>query len=406
MGEPKEDMMKWEELGIYQGNRGHVCAECIGDPVLADLISQNARKTSCSYCHRQSDRPFTAPLSYLVEIMAEIIREEWVDPVHELPFESAEGGYQGAPVLEGDELLEEIKFLPENEQLFEDVASWFSSHPWCRRDAFSLTPSEIGQMGWKRFCQEVMHVRRYTFWTSLDDFVPEYHPDYLPPGRMLAEIKAVVDDLSLIREFPQETQFWRAQEHKQGELLTVPDRFTSPPLSQAKQPNRMSPAGIPMFYGAEDFDTAVLEVSGKELKRGCETSGLIFKALRPLHLLDLNHLGRHASYFGANGRELWHRSRFLRYFARDVSKPIDRDERQHIDYVPTQVFTEYVRYHMASPSGQRVDGIRYLSSRNYRPCYVLFFDQEDCLKSREGRPQSLSFVPGSLKTVSLEAPRR
>ena len=51
--------------------------------------------------------------------MAEIIREEWVDPVHELPFESAEGGYQGAPVLEGDELLEEIKFLPENEQLFE-----------------------------------------------------------------------------------------------------------------------------------------------------------------------------------------------------------------------------------------------------------------------------------------------
>ena len=26
MGEPKEDMMKWEELGIYPGNRGHVCA--------------------------------------------------------------------------------------------------------------------------------------------------------------------------------------------------------------------------------------------------------------------------------------------------------------------------------------------------------------------------------------------
>ena len=96
-----------------------------------------------------------------------------------------------------------------------------------------------------------MHVRRYTFWTSLDDFVPEYHPDYLPPGRMLAEIKAVVDDLSLIREFPQETQFWRAREPDQGELLTVPECFTSPPLCDAKQPNRMSPAGIPMFYGAE-----------------------------------------------------------------------------------------------------------------------------------------------------------
>ena len=251
-----------------------------------------------------------------------------------------------------------------------------------------------------------MHVRRYTFWTSLDDSVPEYHPDYLPPGRMLAEIKAVVDDLSLIREFPPGTQFWRVQEHAQGQILAVPDRFTSPPLSAAKQPNRMSPAGIPMFYGAEDFDTAVLEVSGKELKRGWQASGLIFKALRPLHLLDLNHLDRHTSYFGADGRARWHSSKFLRYFNREVSKPIDRDERPHVDYVPTQVFTEYVRYHMASRSGQRVDGIRYLSSRNHRPCCVLFFEQDDCLKSRKGRPQSLSFVDDSLKSVSLETPGR
>ena len=92
----KEDMMEWEELGIYPGDGGNVCGECIDDHVLADLISQNASMTSCSYCHRQNDRPFTAPLNYVVKAMAELIREEWVDPANELPFESAEGGYQGA----------------------------------------------------------------------------------------------------------------------------------------------------------------------------------------------------------------------------------------------------------------------------------------------------------------------
>ena len=50
----KEDMMEWEELGIYPGDGGNVCGDGIDHHVLADLISQNASMTSCSYCHRQN----------------------------------------------------------------------------------------------------------------------------------------------------------------------------------------------------------------------------------------------------------------------------------------------------------------------------------------------------------------
>ena len=32
--------MEWEELGIYPGDGGNVCGECIDDHVLADLISK------------------------------------------------------------------------------------------------------------------------------------------------------------------------------------------------------------------------------------------------------------------------------------------------------------------------------------------------------------------------------
>jgi hypothetical protein len=222
---------------------------------------------------------------------------------------------------------------------------------------------------------------------------------------MLAEIESVVAELGLIREVSAGTRFWRVQDHGATEILQVPSRFTSPPVECATQPNRMSPAGIPMFYGAEDFDTAVLEVAGKEVVENRAATGVAFEAMRTLNILDLVFMGRYVSYFAPNGRTLRHRPDFLRYFSREVSKAINRDKQQHIEYVPTQVFTEYVRFFVLS-NGNPVDGIRYLSSRNHRPCVVLFFDKDDCLKSREGKPQALAFVPGTERTIGLHEPRK
>jgi hypothetical protein len=160
-----------------------------------------------------------------------------------------------------------------------------------------------------------------------------------------------------------------------------------------------------MFYGAEDFDTAVLEVAGKDAISDRVATGVLFEAQRSLNVLDLASMLKPVSYFAPQGREWGHNATFFWYFAKDLSKPIDRAERQHIDYVPTQVFTEYVRFHLTSQC-KPVDGIRYRSAQNHHPCVVLFFDQDDCLKSQEGRPQALAYIPGSEQTVSLNTPRK
>lgn len=404
MGVVKAKMMEWDDLGLCGGNGGYICGECIGDHALAEFISQNADECECKYCQRRNETPFACHLSDVVEHMAEVIKEEWTDPANELPYESREGGYQG-DTYDAWDMLGEIGFDPENSNVFDDVASYFMGRDWCREDYFAATPFERSRWGWERFCREVKHARRYTFWSSFEDGNPEDHPDHLPPARMLAEIEDVVHTLSLVREFPLGTQFWRVQDHAIGDTLQVPDRFTSPPLEFATQPNRMTPAGISMFYGAEDFDTAVLEVAGKEKIPGRAASGIAFETCREMHILDLIYLKQGVSYFAPNGREWRHRSQFLRFFTREVSKPIQRDKRQHIDYVPTQVFTEYVRYHIASASNSPVDGIRYFSSRNGHPCVVLFCDDEDCLRDRDGRPQMLRAIPNSLRTISLEDER-
>jgi hypothetical protein len=74
--------------------------------------------------------------------------------------------------------------------------------------------------------------------------------------------------------------------------------------------------------------------------------------------------------------------------------------------VPTQVFTEYVRYHMITYDGKPIDGIRYRSSFDYhdshgdRGCYVLFFEQDECMPAK-GRKQSLECDKNSKRTVPL-----
>lgn len=121
--------------------------------------------------------------------------------------------------------------------------------------------------------------------------------------------------------------------------------------------------------------------------------------LLPLNVLDLFSIQRLRSFFVDLDRHSRLAIEFLEAFAEDLSRPIQRDERQHIEYVPTQVFTEYVRFEMQTPDGEPFHGIKYRSSRNGQACYVLFAEQSDCLPGAMDRPQMVQFVDGSLRTV-------
>ncbi|WP_394803579.1 RES family NAD+ phosphorylase [Niabella hibiscisoli] len=86
---------------------------------------------------------------------------------------------------------------------------------------------------------------------------------------------------------------------------------------------------------------------------------------------------------------------FLKNFIHDLSKPIDRDGKVHIDYVPTQIVTEFFRYMF----NRKVAGIIYPSSRNTgNNAMVLFYDHYDCRRQ-------LNFLPQSLQTRSIRSYR-
>jgi len=167
----------------------------------------------------------------------------------------------------------------------------------------------------------------------------------------------------------------------------------------------MSPSGIPMFYGAVDFETAIAETIDKDKldEQQRRATGGIFRPTKPLLLLDLVNISTNHSTIDPRVRDSTDAREFLLGFRQDLIKPIAKDGLEHIRYVPTQVFSEYVRFDLKHKDRQGLDGIIYPSSRNGRTCYVVFATHDDCLDEVQYRrtPQLLTFDQQSVMSIDL-----
>lgn len=64
-------------------------------------------------------------------------------------------------------------------------------------------------------------------------------------------------------------------------------------------------------------------------------------------------------------------------FHNEITKKIKSDDRIHTEYVPSQVFTEYLRYMFKLEGEIGVDGLIYKSSVSDNKCIVLFCSQKE-----------------------------
>ena len=349
-----------------------VCAAHFVDDALADAAERLAHITECDYCGRKSSRAIAIPLVELVEqIILPGILQDYDDAIDSLPWDGREGGYQGATTYTSDELVWDLaQEISEESQILDDLVGSLPDWTWCARDPFRLTGLEFLSYGWEHFCRRVKHERRYFFLREapvadgLDDPDPP-----ATPQQLLDRVLASSQDLEMVRSMPIPPLF-RARHQKPGEQhLSALD--IGPPPPTAARANRMSPAGIPMMYLAQDPETALTETANAP---GCFAIGQ-FEFERHLTLLDLSALPLPPSRFDLDRSQIRDVLAFLRDFRKDLLKPVDRDGQEHIEYVPSQVVTEYLRI-AELKSGGRLDGIAYESIQNPgHMAYVLFADQ-------------------------------
>lgn len=373
-------MLEQLERGYSEAD-GEICAECVSDPTLAEWIVDNAVSTACSFCGRESEEAIAASFDDFVGVVLEGISFDWNHPDSEgIMYISREGGYQ-ASISDSWEAFADYD-ISDNDQVVEAVIDAIETTGWVERDYYIGDESQQLSSAWEWFKHVTKHETRYLFLKSDDG-----ERELLPPSQMLDTLASVIktsgDGFIKILEPTEDLIRIRIGPDAYG----TAGEIGPPPIEYATQSNRMSPAGVPMFYGAFDAQTAQAETFDPSAHVGQTMSIGTFRPLRPLRVLDLADLPAVPSVFNAAAHHLIHPMRFLWDFARDIAKPIARDGREHIEYVPTQIVTEFFRRIFRDMEGQPIDGLIYRSSRHGdAKAFVLFCENEQCAEADYSGP--------------------
>ncbi len=402
MGGAKRMMEEEQDRGFSLSPGVHVCSICMHQDGLKEYIEKNFDGNTCSYCEETSKKIKAINFNKLVEYVLECIRTEWGHPASEgVAYETREGGWQGE-VFDTYDLLHDLIEI-DNSEIVDDIASAILDGEWCQLDPYGLPYDRELVYGWKNFCSFIINRSRYLFSISQDSvYVGSEDSASVTPSEILEALARIVMEMKLICTIPASQEIIRVRIFDPGKETTTAKSLGSPPAQFAKIPNRMSPAGIPMFYGAFEEKTAVLETYLPTEKQKVAIGG-VFKANRDLAVLDLA-AGRYVpSIFDKADRRKRTSAKFLIDFIRDFSKSIDREDRAHIDYVPTQVVTEYFRHIFRLPDGTPLDGIIYPSSkRGGENAIVIFAETEQCVERDEEKVDGALLWLEKTLTIDLE----
>lgn len=360
-----------------------VCSSCFGDMDLRAWIRENGGPRGCKWCGGY-DSP-TLPLNKVIARILECLSRYYGRAENILPWNGREGGYLG-PHWDSWDLFRSIGFdLPRddlNNNLFREIASSLQDYVWCPLDPGVLDLDIVLNHSWFKFCDTIKHHRRFFFQDSTKDSI-----EWFSPTSLLNYIAEKIEDFGLLTELPTNTILWRARTGLKSRKREPASSFLPPPAELSLQSNRMNPPGIPMLYLASSITTALKETKVTAARVGR------WKIEKQIRVLDLRTIPSAPGMFSDATPHAAMSLSFLKEFATDIMQPVARDERVHIDYLPSQVATEFFRDY--SFSDGPICGILYKSTVHERGWNATLFpdrlnlsstslENESCLLSFQG----------------------
>ena len=371
----------WTQLGGGNAEAHvdeYVCSACFADKGLRDFVEESATENICSFCGAESADRIAVSLVPVLLYINECLLSEYDAAENQLSYDSESGRYLGE-AWETMELLESHlgHALPNDDdgRLMEALEDGLAERVWCRKRSLSLTGDERLTFSWDEFCELVKHRRRYFFLREEGD------GELFSPLGLLKELEKWCRRFEVIATLPRGHLLYRARHEKAGQSLQSAGELGPPPADKARA-NRMSPAGIAMFYASDEAATALREVARNPKKDVGRYAIGTFQTLRDIPILDLTAIPPIPSIFEPVPDSLEYQPRppliFLDYFSAELSMPIAGDEGAHIEYVPAQVVTEYFRTEF-DYDGERLAGIRYQSARREEASSLVLFASQDNL---------------------------
>src|ERR1700722_337510 len=393
MGPGVKDHMDEVEIGERgfgpTGDRT-VCLECICDEGLRAQVAAHLTEHACTFCGREAADgvPIAANFEALMYPVIDAIRF-----LYERSGESLFWDDDVTRRYSSWDVAQEVCDWAVSDHVLEAILHVITSDDW-NKDPGVLAPNVALYHAWSNFCKKIKHETRFVFLS-----IPEEHsdhPDEFTTREILDKLMEIVQSHKILTDIPTGRVFYRGR--MVDDSMTAgydASKLGSPPLGKAAA-NRMSPAGISMFYGCDDVDTVVAEISSHR-ERHFAVIGA-FETVRPLRIVNLAALPTIPSVFDLQGRKRYYELLFLWSFARDLSKPVILAAREHIDYVPTQVVTEFIRWLPAAA----IDGILYRSAQNGGTSCVIFCGPDGCAdEGAETDDTILRLKAGSLQAVPV-----
>jgi hypothetical protein len=390
MGLAKRELERQYEEKWAPIDDSQVCSRCFLDHELKNFIVSGSDGVGCAYCEDSgAPKRKSRNINDVIDHISECIRGYYEDPAQHMAYETAEGGYLGSTTDTYD-LLEDLVEV-ENHEVLEDIRSAFEHVLWCKKNPYSDDPSDEMFQDWSSFCEFIKHEKRF--------FLSETSKNIF---------EGIVRDIKKLKAFktikPGQL-FFRARTYESKKPIPLKfSEITMPPKDiLIKQSNRMSAAGIPLFYCSDSKETCKSEAKTSNVY-GSQHDAIGFASFslsKKLRILDISKLPQVPSIFSSM-EPLERETRiFLRMFRDDIMKPVKRDGREHVDYIPSQIFTEYIRYHVKNGI-HPIDGIAYPSTQTKNGInYALFLNHEQIEEKKIAGSAAILYYNADFKTEKL-----
>jgi hypothetical protein len=366
MGGVKQRWLELEARHLSHIPDKKICIKHFTDKSIANFIRKNYREGYCDYCKRQLK---VVEFEKLMEFIMDSISNFYEDAANFMSYDSGEGGYLGE-IYTPDELIQEqIELDADPFEVIEDVVNSIEDVAWAQPDLYYDNITDDLEYQWEYFKSITKYTSRYLFDSG--------NVDQAKALKILRAVAGLISQLNIIRRLSKGTKLYRSRQHNSKIQITDIKEIVSPPNELAIHPNRFSPSGISMFYSSFDSETSMIETVTRYDKSKDSVTIAEFQTIEDLYIVDFTKLPKIPSIFGIKDKKSYYLKLFLLSFVKDITKAVQKDGREHTEYIPTQVVTEYLRYPFNRQRKYKIEGIIYPSSQNLgHKSAVFFWDNE------------------------------
>ena len=246
----------------------HVCADCFTDYAIRQFVSSHLKSKRCTYCGRTSQRLISASLCEVLHFMMDGILSEWVVCTPQVEWQAENLGWHGGmdSRIGADHVIQRVlpEFKTAKGELLKDILCSIPSQ-WRPKRRCDPEPEDFFCYRWDEFAYAVKYHTRYIYYRINADWQKDItrrnmnSSFKIRPSHVIEEVLDEVSNLDIAQTIPCQTTIWRVRPHRLNKRTSAADQLGPPSIEQDIGSTRMSPAGIPVFYGSLDRDTAIAE---------------------------------------------------------------------------------------------------------------------------------------------------